>query len=265
MDLQLTGKRAVVSGGSRGIGKAIALQLAREGCDVALGARTQATLDEAANEIAKETGRKVVGISVDTTDAASIKSFMKQAADALGGIDILINSAARVGGAAGGIEVIDEQEIIKDFEEKVIGYLRTAREAVPYMKQNNWGRIVNISGLAGRNPGTNLSGGARNAATVNVTKALSNDLGKYGINVTAIYPGQTVTERTYETLGAQASQQGTSVEDLLAKQAERSVIRHNVTAEDIAYVVTFICSPLAISLTGEAIAVAGGQSPDVHF
>jgi NAD(P)-dependent dehydrogenase (short-subunit alcohol dehydrogenase family) len=265
LDLQLKGKRAVVSGGSRGIGKAIARELAREGCSVVLGARTKQTLDDAAAEISSETGAKVIGISVDTTDAESIKSFMKLAADSLGGVDILINSAARVGGAAGGIEVIDENEIIADFTEKVIGYMRMAREAVPYMKQNNWGRIINISGLAGRNPGTSLSGGARNAATVNMTKALSNDLGKYGINVTAIYPGQTVTERTYDTLGAQASQNNTTVEDLLAKQAERSVIRHNVTAEDIAYVVTFVCSPLAISLTGEAIAVAGGQSPDVHF
>jgi NAD(P)-dependent dehydrogenase (short-subunit alcohol dehydrogenase family) len=265
LDLELKGKRAVVSGGSRGIGKAIARELAREGCSVVLGARTKQTLDDAAAEISRDTGAKVVGISVDTTDVDSIKSFMKLAGDTLGGVDILVNSAARVGGAAGGIEVIDENEIIADFTEKVIGYMRMAREAVPYMKQNNWGRIINISGLAGRNPGTSLSGGARNAATVNMTKALSNDLGKYGINVTAIYPGQTVTERTYDTLESQASQQNTTVEALLEKQAERSVIRHNVTAEDIAHVVTFICSPLAVSITGEAIAVAGGQSPDVHF
>ena len=154
MDLELKGKRAVVSGGSRGIGKAIARELAREGCSVVLGARTKQTLDDAAAEISSETGAKVVGISVDTTDADSIKSFMKLAGDTLGGVDILINSAARVGGAAGGIEVIDENEIIADFTEKVIGYMRMAREAVPYMKQGNWGRIINISGLAGRNPGT---------------------------------------------------------------------------------------------------------------
>src|SRR4051794_34020445 len=244
MDLQLTGKRALVSGGSRGIGKAIARQLAREGCDVAIGARSEGPLNATVAEIAAETGRKIVGITVDTTDVNSIKAFAKQAADALGGIDICINSAARVGGATGGIEVIDENEIIKDFEEKVIGYLRVARECVPYMKQGNWGRIVNIGGLAGRNPGTAISGGARNAATVNMSKALSNDLGKYGINVTAISPGQTVTERTYDNLAPQAQTQGKSVDELLAAQAERSVIRHNVTAEDIAYVVTFVCSPL---------------------
>ncbi len=265
MDLQLTGKRAIVTGGSRGIGKAIARQLAREGADVAIGARSEGPLREAAAELAAETGRKIVPVTVDTTDVASIKAFVKQAANALGGVDICVNSAARVGGATGGIEEIDENEILKDFEEKVIGYLRVARECVPYMKAAGWGRIINISGLAGRNPGTNLSGGSRNAATVNMSKALSNDLGKYGINVTAIYPGQTVTERTYDNLAPRAQQEGKSVDDLLAAQAERSVIRHNVTAEDIAYVVTFICSPLAISLTGEAIAVSGGQSPDVHF
>jgi NAD(P)-dependent dehydrogenase (short-subunit alcohol dehydrogenase family) len=265
MDLQLTGKRAVVTGGSRGIGKAIARQLAREGADVAIGARSVGPLEETAQEIARETGRKIVPITVDTTNVDSIKAFVRKAGDALGGVDICVNSAARVGGATGGIEEIDEIEILKDFEEKVIGYLRVARECVPYMKANNWGRIINISGLAGRNPGTNLSGGSRNAATVNMSKALSNDLGKYGINVTAIYPGQTVTERTYDNLAPRAQSEGKSVEDLLAAQAERSVIRHNVTAEDIAYVVTFVCSPLAISITGEAIAVSGGQSPDVHF
>jgi NAD(P)-dependent dehydrogenase (short-subunit alcohol dehydrogenase family) len=265
MDLQLTGKRAVVTGGSRGIGKAIARQLAREGVDVAIGARSQLPLEEAAVELAKETGRKIVPVSVDTTNPESIKAFVRKAADALGGVDICVNSAARVGGATGGIEEIDEIEIMKDFEEKVIGYLRVARECVPYMKTSNWGRIINISGLAGRNPGTNLSGGSRNAATVNMTKALSNDLGKYGINVTAIYPGQTVTERTFDNLAPRARTENTSVDALLAQQAERTVIKHNVTAEDIAYVVTFVCSPLAISLTGEAIAVAGGQSPDVHF
>src|SRR5581483_11070860 len=181
MDLQLTGKRAVVTGGSRGIGKAIARQLAREGVDVAIGARSVGPLEETAQEIARETGRKIVPIVVDTTNVDSIKHFVRNAAEALGGgVDICVNSAARVGGATGGIEEIDEIEILKDFEEKVIGYLRVARECVPYMKANNWGRIINISGLAGRNPGTNLSGGSRNAATVNMTKALSNDLGKYG-------------------------------------------------------------------------------------
>src|SRR3954471_21098188 len=97
MDLQLEGKKAIVTGGSRGIGKAIARELAAEGCDVVIGARTEATLREAADEIAADTGRKVVPIVVDMTDADSIKSFVAGAAGVLGGIEILVNNAARVG------------------------------------------------------------------------------------------------------------------------------------------------------------------------
>ncbi|HWO73077.1 MAG TPA: SDR family oxidoreductase [Dehalococcoidia bacterium] len=265
MDLQLQGKRAIVSGGSRGIGKAIARQLAREGCDVAIGARTEGPLYEAAEELAKETGRKIVPLQVNTLDPASIKAFVKQAAEALGGCEIVINSAARVGGAPGDIETLDEAEILRDFEEKAIGYLRVAREAVPYMKQAGWGRIVNISGLAGRSPGTNMSGGVRNAATVLLTKAWANALGKYGITVNAIYPGLTVTEATYERLQQQARETGRTVEELRKELDERSLLKHATTAEDIAYVAAFLCSPLAIGITGEAIAVAGGQGADVHY
>jgi NAD(P)-dependent dehydrogenase (short-subunit alcohol dehydrogenase family) len=265
LDLMLEGKKAIVSGGSRGIGKAIALQLAREGCDVAIGARNEGPLKETVDEIAKATGRNVAGFTVNTLDLGSIKTFVQQSAGALGGVDIVINSAARVGGAAGDIEAIDEGEILRDFEEKAIGYLRVAREAIPYMKENRWGRIINISGLAGRRPGISMSGGARNASTVIMTKAWANALGKYGINVNAIYPGQTVTEATYQRLEEQARAQNTTTEALKTEMDAKSLLNHVPTAEDIGYVAAFLCSPLAIGITGEAIAVAGGQGEDVHF
>jgi NAD(P)-dependent dehydrogenase (short-subunit alcohol dehydrogenase family) len=265
LDLNLVGKKALVSGGSRGIGKAIALQLAREGCDVAIGARSEGPLQATVSEIAGATGRKVVGNTVNTLDLESIKAFVKQSADALGGVDIVINAAARVGGATGDIEAIDETEILRDFEEKAIGYLRVAREAIPYMKQNGWGRIINISGLAGRRPGTSMSGGARNASTVIMTKAWANALGKYGINVNCIYPGLTITEATYDRWEQQAKDQSTTVDALREKTDAGTLLNHATTAEDIGYVAAFLCSPLAIGITGEAIAVAGGQGEDVHF
>jgi NAD(P)-dependent dehydrogenase (short-subunit alcohol dehydrogenase family) len=265
MDLMLEGKRAIVTGGSRGIGKAIARQLAREGCDVALGARTEGPLKEAAAELSKESGRKVVPLTVDTMSIDSIKSFVKSAADSLGGVEIVVNCAARVGGAAGDIETLDEQEILHDFEEKAIGYLRVAREAIPYMKTAGWGRIINISGLAGRAPGTNLSGGARNAATVVLTKAWANALGKYNITANAIYPGLTVTERTYDNLEQQAKTENKTVAELKQALDDRTLLKHATTAEDIAYFAAFLASPLAIGMTGEAIAVSGGQSTDVHY
>ncbi|HEU0074718.1 MAG TPA: SDR family oxidoreductase [Dehalococcoidia bacterium] len=265
MDLLLEGKRAIVTGGSRGIGKAIARQLAREGCDVALGARTEGTLKEAAAELSKETGRKIVPLTLDTMSVDSIKAFVKSAADALGGVEIVVNSAARVGGAQGDIETLDEQEILHDFEEKAIGYLRVAREAIPHMKTAGWGRIINISGSAGRSPGTNLSGGARNAAVIVLNKAWANALGKYNITVNAIYPGLTVTERTYDNLAEQAKAENKTVEELKQALDDRTLLKHATTAEDIAYFAAFLASPLAIGMTGEAIAVSGGQSTDVHY
>jgi NAD(P)-dependent dehydrogenase (short-subunit alcohol dehydrogenase family) len=176
-----------------------------------------------------------------------------------------VNSAARVGGAQGDIETLDEQEILHDFEEKAIGYLRVAREAIPYMKQAGWGRIINISGSAGRSPGTNLSGGARNAAVIVLNKAWANALGKYNITVNAIYPGLTVTERTYDNLEQQAKTENKTVAELKQALDERTLLKHATTAEDIAYFAAFLASPLAIGMTGEAIAVSGGQSADVHY
>jgi len=226
MDLGLTGKKAVVTGGSRGIGKAVARRLALEGCDVAICARSEGPLQESASELAKESGRKVIGLTCDTTDYGSIKRFINGAAEGLGGIEILVNGAARVGGARGDVESVDTEEIIRDFTEKVVGYVRCAQQAVPYMKQAGWGRIINVN---------------------------------------AIYPGQTITEAGLEQYAERARNEGTTVDALLAAAAERTVIRHLVTADDIGQVVAFLCSPLSIAITGEAIAVSGGASPDVHF
>jgi NAD(P)-dependent dehydrogenase (short-subunit alcohol dehydrogenase family) len=266
MDLQLLGKKAVVTGGSAGMGKAIARQLAREGCDVAVGARTEAPLRRAAAEIAQETERAVVPLVVDTLDGDSIEGFVRRAAEALGGIQILVNCAARVGGTIpDSMETIADEQIVKDFEEKFLGYYRCARAAAPYMKQAGWGRIVNLSGGAGRTPGTAISTPARNIACVSLTKSLANALGPFGINVNAIYPGTTLTEAVLERHRETAERQGKAVEVYLDELRQRSTIRHLVTAEDVAQVVTFLCSPLAISITGEAVSVSGGVNADMHY
>jgi NAD(P)-dependent dehydrogenase (short-subunit alcohol dehydrogenase family) len=133
------------------------------------------------------------------------------------------------------------------------------------MKQVGWGRIVNISGGAGRTPGTAISTPARNISCVALTKSLANTLGPFGINVNAIYPGTTITEAVLERYREQAKRQGKMPDAYLEELRQRSLIRHLVTAEDIASVVTFLCSPLAISITGEAISVSGGGSADMHY
>ncbi|MGE3540773.1 MAG: SDR family oxidoreductase [Candidatus Tectimicrobiota bacterium] len=265
MDLQLTGKKAIVTGASRGIGLAIARQLALEGCDVAICARTEGPLQQTAATLARESGRKVVPIVCDTLNAEAIQHFVQTAARELGGIHIVINNAARVGGTPGTIETVSDADVLRDFEEKVLGYLRTVQAAVPYLKQAGWGRVINISGGAGRAPGTSVSGGIRNIGTVNLTKSMANALGPYGINVNAIYPGQTVTEATLERYAEQAQREGTSVEALLQAADARTVLKHVVTAADIGCFVAMLCSPLSIGVHGEAIGIDGGNRADMHY
>src|SRR3989442_10281915 len=198
MDLGLQGKRAIVTGGSLGIGKAIARELAREGVDVAIVARSKEQLEATARELAAQTGRRVLPLAADVTSKEQVDSMVAQAAAQLGGLHILVNSGSPPGGSAtatGPIETVVDEDLIHDFNVKYVGALRCARAIIPYLKEQGWGRIINISGTNARNAG-NLSGGARNGALVHFTKTLAVQLGRYGITVNCIHPGTTRTERT---------------------------------------------------------------------
>lgn len=265
MDLGLVGKRAIVTGGSRGIGLATARRLAAEGVRCAIGARGEAVLRSAAEDIASGTGTAVVPVAVDVRDPASVSRFVDAAAEALGGVDILVNSAARVSGSVPeDLEHVTEDTIVADFEEKVLGYLRTARAAAPLMRRGGWGRIVNISGLTARTAGS-VSAGIRNAAVVHLTRTLSVELGRDGITVNAIYPALTLTEGTSERLAARAAREGTTIEELLTKLASNTAIGRLVTAEEVADVIAFLVSERSVAITGEAIAVSGGTGTSVYY
>ena len=215
MDLGLTDKKAFVGGASRGIGKAIALELAREGCDVAIASRTVADLETSAQEIAEATGRNIIALAMDATDTEQVNAAVDEAARRLGGLHILVNSASLPGGssdAVGPIDTVNEDSLMSDFDVKYVGALRCARAAIPHLREQGWGRIINISGGNGRTAG-NLSGGARNVSMVHLTKTLAMQLGRYGITVNCIHPGTTRTERTPGLLEARAAQLGVSVEE----------------------------------------------------
>ncbi|MGH7312108.1 MAG: SDR family NAD(P)-dependent oxidoreductase, partial [Candidatus Rokuibacteriota bacterium] len=149
MDLGLQGKRAIVTGGSLGIGKAIARQLAREGADVAIVARTKEQLDKTAQELATETGRRIIALPADVTSKEQVDGMVAQAARQLGGLHILVNSGSPPGGSAGAvgpIETVVDEDLLHDFNVKYVGALRCARAVIPHMKEQRWGRIINISG-----------------------------------------------------------------------------------------------------------------------
>lgn len=256
MDLQLIGKKALITGGSRGIGKAVARQLALEGVDCVICSRNEETLKETAMELSEETGRNIYPIVADLGNPDSIRNLVEKAAEVMGGIDILVNNGARVsGGEPEDFHHIKDELVLKDFEEKFMGYFRCIRAVAPYMIKNNWGRIINVSGTAARNVGS-ISAGARNVSVVHLTKSSSVELGKYGITVNAIYPGVTETETTKDRLPNE--------EDLI-KVSKTTSIGRLVKAEDVASVITFLSSPLSVSITGDVINVSGGTGTAVYY
>ena len=267
MDLQLTGKRALVSGGSRGIGKAVALALAREGVDVALLARTPDALQAAAAELASLTGRQVVPVCGDTTSDEAVRQAVAQAVAALGGpIDILVNAAAEPGGFAGPPKLaqITGPFFHGELDTKVMGYIRCAREVVAGMQAQGWGRIINVSGLAARQTG-NTVGSIRNVAVAALTKNMADEFGPSGINVTVVHPGLTRTERTAPLVAAKAAAQGLAPQAIEAQMAAGNSINHLVDASEVADVVVFLCSPRSRAINGDAIAVGGGAPRGIHY
>ena len=265
MDLGLKGKRAIVTGGSRGIGKAVARSLAEEGCDVVVAARTVETLEDAANELTATTHRRVVPIVVDTSSLVSVEAMVGAAADALGGIDILVNSAAQPGGQSRPPKLAEITDDIfwSDVNVKVMGYLRCAQAVAPRMAANGWGRIINISGLGARSTGSPV-GSMRNVAVAALTKNLADELGPKGINVTVVHPGLTRTEATPAVISRLAEAQG-----ITAEEAERNLGRNTigriVDASEVAWVVTFLASPLSVSINGDAIACGGGAPGAIYY
>ncbi len=265
MDLQLSGKRALVTGGSRGIGRAIARQLAMEGCDVALAARDPARLSAAAGELAAETGRRVIGLPVDTGDDASVRAMVEAAVTALGGLDILVNSAAEPGGKLGAQRLADitTEALMGEVNIKVMGYLRVAQAVAPHLVAQGWGRIINVSGLAARQAHS-IVGSVRNVAVAAMTKNLADELGPHGVNVTVVHPGATLTERTaaWET---QLLASGLTPDEAKARMGAGIAIGRMVTAREIADVVAFLASPHSIAITGDAIPVGGGALGAIHY
>jgi NAD(P)-dependent dehydrogenase (short-subunit alcohol dehydrogenase family) len=265
MDLQLTGKRAIVTGASRGIGLAVADQLAAEGAHVALVARGAEALAEAAVRVRRH-GTPVLACPADTTDDAAVRAMVAEVAGTFGGVDVLVNAAARPASSAPVPALADlaDDALRIEMETKVLGYLRCARAVAPHMAAAGWGRIVNVSGLNARVSGS-LVGSVRNVAVAAMTKNLADELGPAGITVTVVHPGTTVTERTPSMLADRAARDGVPVAEVARRLAAATSIGRLVTAEEVADVVTFLASPRSAAISGDAIAVGGGTRGAIHY
>jgi NAD(P)-dependent dehydrogenase (short-subunit alcohol dehydrogenase family) len=266
VDLQLTGKRAVVTGGGSGIGKATAALLAAEGADVVIASRSADRLRQSAAEISAAAGRTVHPVTVDTSNDASVHTLAVRAAELVGPIEILVNCAAIPGGQqpVGGFETVTSEMFWDDLNVKVLGYLRCAQALAPGMIAAGWGRIINVSGLAARSTGS-VVGSIRNVSVAAMTKNLADELGRHGVNVTVVHPGLTRTEATPGVVAATASREGIEPAQVERRLAGGNSIGRLPTADEVAAVIVFLASPRSVAINGDSVACGGGTPRAIHY
>jgi len=257
MDLGLSGKRAIITGGSRGIGKQCALALAREGVHVCIAARTQETLNQALVEI-NQTGPKGHAVAADLTTQANCERVVQATIDRFSGVDILVNNV----GAARNADILElSPELIDDaLILKTYSYLRMSQLVIPYMKENQWGRIINIAGSAGTSPTRgNIPTGAANITILNITRALSDAVAADGILVNTVCPGLTNTDRARTQQSTRAEREGCDVEELLQVLGQELPAGRIAEPEEVANVVAFLASETCSYMFGTALYMDGGK------
>ena len=258
MDFLIKDRRALVTGASLGIGRAVAEELAREGCDVAMVARTEDTLRRAADEIARSSGRRVIAVPADASVPEAIVDAVQQALRALGGsIDILVNNAGST--PEDGIDRLDFAKWQYSVALKQFGYARFAQLVLPAMRAQKWGRIVNVIGRSGHQPRpVYLAGGSVNAGLLNFTKALAEECARDSVLVTGVNPGPIDTPRWRSLRDAAARTRAVTAEQYDGRAIASVPLGRIGTSEEVAAVVLFLCSERASFVTGETINVDGG-------
>jgi 3-oxoacyl-[acyl-carrier protein] reductase len=254
MDLQLTGKTAIILAASKGLGKACATALAAEGANVVIGARNRATLEAAAAEI-RSTGKgRVLAIPTDVLQPQDAAIIIDSAAKEFGRIDILVNNAG--GPPFGKFESFDESAWHSAFELTLLSAVRFSRLVIPHMRKTGSGRIINITSLTVKTflPNAVLSTSLR-LGVIGMAKILSDELGPDNITVNNVAPGLTLTDRVKDTLRPRP---GVSEEELLAESSRSIPLGRIGRPEELAALVTFLASPLAGYITGVTIPVDGG-------
>jgi 3-oxoacyl-[acyl-carrier protein] reductase len=258
MDLGLTGKVALVTGGSRGIGAAVAMGLAREGAQVTITARTAAHLEARARAIREATGVPIHVVAGDLTRPGEADRVVADTVARFGRIDILVNNA----GASPGGQLLDltEADWERSLQLKFMGYVRCARAVIPHMLRQGGGRIVNIVGNDGVKPlGMEISPSAANAADLAVTIALAEQYGRHNILVNAINPGPVATERWDELVAGIAKLHGISVEEAQRKVDRSIPLGRIARSDEVADVAVFVASARASFMNGALILLDGGQ------
>ncbi|MBI3160729.1 MAG: SDR family oxidoreductase [Chloroflexi bacterium] len=257
MDLQLTGKRALVAGASAGLGYAAARLLAEEGCTVAVNSRDAGRIGEAAQRIAQETEATAHALPADLTQPDAAAAVVAQAVDMMGGLDLLLTNTA--GPPSGPFETFDDAAWQKAIDMCLMAHVRLIRAALPHLRQSDCPSILTVTSFTVRQPLDHLvlSNSVR-LATIGLTKTLSQELGPKGIRVNSILPGWTETERVTDLLEQRSARAGDTPEDEAKRIAAGIPLGRMAAPEEFARAAVFLLSPAASYITGVMLPVDGG-------
>jgi NAD(P)-dependent dehydrogenase (short-subunit alcohol dehydrogenase family) len=258
MDLQLTDKVAFVTGASKGIGRAVAEQLASEGADVVITARNAAPLEQAAGDIAKRTGRTIVPLAGDMSKPEDVGRCVNEALRRFERIDILVTCA---GSSPGGLlEDLTEEQWLSSLNLKFMGYVRTVRAVIPHMRERGEGAIVLVVGNDGLKPSYwEMTAGVANAADINFASSVAEQYGRYGVRINTVNPGPVNTDR-WDGLEKAFARDKKVDQDRAHDLAVSSIPLHRICEpQEVASLVTFLASPRADFINGAHIPIDGAQ------
>jgi 3-oxoacyl-[acyl-carrier protein] reductase len=257
MDLGIKGRVAIVAAASKGLGKAVAEELAKEGCEVAICARSAANLERTAAEIGNASGRKVFWKAANVSKSEEVRGFVEAVEKQFGRVDICVTNS----GGPPSKKFIDTShaEWQAAVDDMLMSTMCFAREVLPRMQRNRWGRFITITSVAAKQPieGLILSNAVR-AGVTGLAKTLANEFGPSGITVNNVCPGFTLTDRLIELSKKRASDAGTTSEQVLAGMCAQVPIGRLSRPDEFAALVAFLASERASSITGTSIAVDGG-------
>jgi len=257
MDLGLKGRGVIVAASSQGMGRAAAELFAREGAQVAMCARTEKTLRQAADEIRQATGAEVYAEALDVTDAAAVQRFVEQVAKRFGRIDVCVTNAA--GPPAKNFLSVTTDEWRRAVEQNFLSVVYLAKAVIPHMQRHRWGRIITITSVSVKLPIPDLilSNSVR-SAVVGLVKSLSNEFGKDGILVNNVAPGYTATDRLKELAGTRALAAGVPVDGIYEQWAAEAPLKRLADPKEIADAIVWLASERASYITGQTVVVDGG-------
>ena len=259
MDMGLSQKIAIVCAASKGLGRASAMALAREGVNVVVCARNEQELNEAAEAIHAESGSRVLPVVCDLTREGDIERLVEKGVDEFGTIDILVTNVGHP--QMGAFSTLTDMDWREGYEGVLLPVIRLCRTVIPHMQQVHWGRIVHITSIAVREPGTPyLISSVFRAGVAALSKSLANELGHAGILVNTVCPGPFRTPLGEELIRKAAAAQNRTYAEVESETAQASVIGRMGEAEELAALVAFLCSEQAGNITGQVMSVDGGAA-----